>query len=539
MSAGLIVAIIVIIALIVLVFAVAMPRARARARERELVRRRDEVATAHRAHAEDREARAEYAEQQAARERAEADLHESRARLHERGLADDELDAERERLGATNTDGDERFAREPAAERDPTPRSATKSAAEPRHAPDTGGRQCTGPQCCGGVPRVSRGMPPKTQREREAGSDRTSWTACRSRSTTAPSHPQDDRRGAGAFRARAPRPSAGAAPSAAADPRASAPYAAAQELSAPAHPSGALVTSPRGRCTWARMGDPDVPLPDGRRLRVRCWPGRGRPLVLLHGLLDDPRAGTGSRATRGGRASRSTCRASAARTCPTRPRISAYADDVIAGLRAARRGLRCTLVGHSLGGAVAAAVAERTDGVGGLALLAPAGSGRSRLAEAFSLPGVVDLAELALPFALVSPLTVTAAYATFVAHGRMPSRDLTARLRRRAFRAAPGVRAAIQARSPRPGAPARLRAVARSGSTGPSPRSGASATRSSRLAHLQALRRALPQAHVEVWAGMGHHPQRERPAAARRASSSCRPRTRVRSAAARRCCGRA
>ena len=118
MSAGLIVAIIVIIALIVLVFAVAMPRARARARERELVRRRDEVATAHRAHAEDREARAEYAEQQAARERAEADLHESRARLHERGLADDELDAERERLGATNPDGDERFAREPAAERD-------------------------------------------------------------------------------------------------------------------------------------------------------------------------------------------------------------------------------------------------------------------------------------------------------------------------------------------------------------------------------------------------------------------------------------
>jgi len=29
--------------------------------------------------------------------------------------------------------------------------------------------------------------------------------------------------------------------------------------------------------------------------------------------------------------------------------------------------------------------------------------------------------------------------------------------------------------------------------------------------HLQALRRALPQAHVEVWRGMGHHPQRERP----------------------------
>ena len=64
------------------------------------------------------------------------------------------------------------------------------------------------------------------------------------------------------------------------------------------------------------------------------------------------------------------------------------------------------LVGHSLGGAVATAVAERAEGlVCGLALLAPVGYGSIRLAEAFSLPGVVDVAELALPFALVSPLT--------------------------------------------------------------------------------------------------------------------------------------
>jgi hypothetical protein len=114
-STGLIVAIVVIAALVVLLFAVIIPRARARARERELVRRRDEVATAHRSRAEDRQARAEYAEQQAARERAEAELHETRARLHERGLADDELDAERERLGGADA---ERFERRPAAERD-------------------------------------------------------------------------------------------------------------------------------------------------------------------------------------------------------------------------------------------------------------------------------------------------------------------------------------------------------------------------------------------------------------------------------------
>jgi flagellar biosynthesis/type III secretory pathway M-ring protein FliF/YscJ len=119
MSTGLIVAIVVIVALIILVFAVAMPRARAKARERELVRRRDEVASAHRTRAEDRTARAEYAEQQAARERAEAELHETRARLHERGLADDELDAERERLGTADGGSGDRFERtDDAAVRD-------------------------------------------------------------------------------------------------------------------------------------------------------------------------------------------------------------------------------------------------------------------------------------------------------------------------------------------------------------------------------------------------------------------------------------
>jgi flagellar biosynthesis/type III secretory pathway M-ring protein FliF/YscJ len=109
---GLIIAIVVIVILAVIVFAVAMPRARAKARERELVRRRDEVAGAHRSEAEDRVARAELAEQQAARERAEAELHQTRASTHERGLADDELEQDRERLGV---DGEsDRFEREPA-----------------------------------------------------------------------------------------------------------------------------------------------------------------------------------------------------------------------------------------------------------------------------------------------------------------------------------------------------------------------------------------------------------------------------------------
>jgi pimeloyl-ACP methyl ester carboxylesterase len=253
----------------------------------------------------------------------------------------------------------------------------------------------------------------------------------------------------------------------------------------------------------------DVPLPDGRHLRVRVWPGRGRPLVLLHGLLDD--------SVGWARLAGDTRRPVIAvdlpgfggSDLPTRPRISAYAQDVAAALSRMRLD-GCTLVGHSLGGGVAAAVAERSEIIGGLALLAPIAFGPIRLAEAFALPGVVHVAQAALPFALVSPLHVTAAYTTFVAHRRLPSRDLMARLRRRAFRSAPGVRAAVEAiaaagRSPRGFQHRRIDFA------GPVAALWGERDSLVPLAHIASLRRALPQAHVEVWPGMGHHPQLERP----------------------------
>jgi Flp pilus assembly protein TadB len=108
----------VVIALIVLLLAFILPRSRAKARERELNRRREEVAGAHRDQAEERAARAEMAEKEAARQRAEAELHETRAKLHERGMADDELDADRQRLGTADGEGrtSERFDTERDAE---------------------------------------------------------------------------------------------------------------------------------------------------------------------------------------------------------------------------------------------------------------------------------------------------------------------------------------------------------------------------------------------------------------------------------------
>jgi pimeloyl-ACP methyl ester carboxylesterase len=254
----------------------------------------------------------------------------------------------------------------------------------------------------------------------------------------------------------------------------------------------------------------DVSIGAGRRLRVRTWPGNGRPLVLLHGLLDDSEGW-------------SRLAADTHRPCiaidlpgfggsdlPRLPRIGSYAKDIVTGLERMDIG-RCTLVGHSLGGAVAASVAPRTEIVASLALLAPAGFGRIRLAEAVTLPGVIDVAELALPLALLNPLICVAAYSTFVAHGRLPSRDLLDRLRRRAFQSGAGVRAATEAiafagRDPR--------GFARR----PIPFDGPVAALWGEhdalvpRSHIRALRTALPAAHIEVWDDMGHHPQRERPA---------------------------
>lgn len=253
----------------------------------------------------------------------------------------------------------------------------------------------------------------------------------------------------------------------------------------------------------------DVELDAGRKLRVRSWPGRGRPLVLLHGLLDDSEGWA--------RLAADTHRPCIAidlpgfggSSVPTRPRISAYAEDVCAGL--GRLGIDdCTLVGHSLGGAVATAVAERCSAVQSLVLCAPAGFGSIRLAEAIALPGVRDVARLALPLGLVNPLVVTGAYTTFVAHHRLPSRDLVERLRRRAWHSGPGVRAAVLAIAAA-GRSERGFCHRRVAFDGPVAALWGEHDALVSTDHAAAVKRALPQARIEVWRGMGHHPQRERP----------------------------
>src|SRR3954468_20747462 len=250
-----------------------------------------------------------------------------------------------------------------------------------------------------------------------------------------------------------------------------------------------------------------VSIPGGRRLTVRRWDGAGEPLVLLHGLLDCSE-GWASLIKRTERP----CFAIdlpgfGGSDLPEESRIDSYARDVACALE--RLAVRdCTLVGHSLGGAVAAAVADTSPRVAGLVLLAPAGFGRIGLADVLSKPVIVDIAPLALPLALVNPLTATAAYSTFVARRRLPERDLIARLRRRAARAPLAVRSATIA-------------ISRAGRdephggrfTGPVAALWGTHDALVPTTHARRLLEAIPQADVQFWPDMGHHPQRERPQA--------------------------
>ena len=91
-----VIVVVVIVAVVVIALVALRPQLRARKEQRELESRRGEAADRHHGEAEDRRASATVAQQQADRQRAEADLSESKAELHERGLADDELDSQAE-----------------------------------------------------------------------------------------------------------------------------------------------------------------------------------------------------------------------------------------------------------------------------------------------------------------------------------------------------------------------------------------------------------------------------------------------------------
>jgi pimeloyl-ACP methyl ester carboxylesterase len=252
--------------------------------------------------------------------------------------------------------------------------------------------------------------------------------------------------------------------------------------------------------------------PAGRRLCGSTWPGQGASLVFLHGLLDCAAGWDGM--------ARSMRRPSIAldlpgfggSDLPTRPRISAYAELVTWALAELDLS-EVVLVGHSLGGAVATAVAERApERIRSLVLLAPAGFGRMHLAEAISIPGIRNLTAAALPLALANPLVLTAAYMTMVTAGELPEAEMLQRVMRQALRGMPGARDATRA-VVAAGLSAHGFHRRRVAFDGPVAAVWGARDHLVPPGHAAGLRRALPQAAVHVWSGMGHHPQRERPGA--------------------------
>jgi pimeloyl-ACP methyl ester carboxylesterase len=189
--------------------------------------------------------------------------------------------------------------------------------------------------------------------------------------------------------------------------------------------------------------------------------------------------------------------------------MSAYADDVLATMDAI--GVRSAIVvGHSLGGAVAAALADRAPRrVRSLVLLAPAGFGRIALAEAASIPGIRDVTRRVLPLALANPASVRLAYSAMISNHLPPDDELLERVTSHATALVPGAVAALEA-IVAAGLSRHAFHRRRLSYAGPAVALWGTHDRLVPPAHEAGVARALPQAELLRWRGMGHHPQRER-----------------------------
>jgi pimeloyl-ACP methyl ester carboxylesterase len=250
-------------------------------------------------------------------------------------------------------------------------------------------------------------------------------------------------------------------------------------------------------------------LGNGRTLAVRRWRGVGLPVVLIHGLLDSSEGWSDVCA-----ALKQPC---IAFDVPgfgnsdglEHASIEGYARDLQEALGLLGVG-RFVLAGHSLGGAIATALAEALpDRVAALVLLAPTGFGRILLAEAVSLPGARTFTRALLPLALASRVAVSAAYVAVVSNGVPPAPGVVDRVVDRGALLAPGVREATRAVADagRSGRAFHRRHVAYSG---PVVAVWGDCDRLVPASHRDGVRYALPQAEFRLWTGMGHHVQRER-----------------------------
>jgi pimeloyl-ACP methyl ester carboxylesterase len=255
-------------------------------------------------------------------------------------------------------------------------------------------------------------------------------------------------------------------------------------------------------------------LGDGRALCARRWPGRGEEaVVLLHGILDSSEGWNQLCEALPGVRIAFDLPGFGYSDPPPRGSVAGYARDIAEGLE--MLGVdRMVLVGHSLGGAVAAELAEMfPQRVTALVLLAPAGFGRLALAQTVLIPGASKLMEVALPAVLSSRLVVTAVYVTMVTNGKCPEPGLVERVTTRGPCLVSGVREGARSLAKaggRAGWQAGSRTRRRIAYEGPVHAVWGERDRLVPLSHRHGVRAALPQTRIHVWKGMGHHPARER-----------------------------
>jgi pimeloyl-ACP methyl ester carboxylesterase len=274
-----------------------------------------------------------------------------------------------------------------------------------------------------------------------------------------------------------------------------------------------MPSSPETQTTGA--GRPErvrpIALEDGRKLRARIWEGDGRPVVLLHGMLSSaatwrPVVGATTRH----------CVALdlpgfGASSPATGPHLERFADDVAAALEAL--GLfDCTLVGHSFGGAVAIAVAGRSDRVDELMLLAPGGHGSCGMSRLAIDPKLGPLAAVLAPVLACSSAFAARPGPSELRGRRARLRILGRELRRAATIGTANARLAVQANE-RETAGGHAAAACRRHFDGPIEILWGDRDRILGPAQGETVRRALPGSRLQLLTGTGHALHRERPQA--------------------------
>lgn len=179
------------------------------------------------------------------------------------------------------------------------------------------------------------------------------------------------------------------------------------------------------------------------RLGLRRTSGRGNPLVMFHGLMDsaeswDPFALALSRPT-------------LAFDLPGFGQSRAAGDELEKWQKLYDRALRelevdgCFLLGHSLGGALASALAEaRPEQTRGLLLIAPAGYGPIPLAQILGRREMEFLLGRAAPGAMRFRPLVRLAYGNLFSHHHELSEGLMERLTSSRRTMIPGIRSAMR-----------------------------------------------------------------------------------------------